>query len=375
MHHVVLDTKALRGNHLYTVHMKLLKRLIEASKLKIYIPEIVKNEYITQKQIEFSEKLNARNTMVVESYFTHDNLLKDKLMNVIDTLKDISLEINKSVEEEFDQWANDLDIDVLKFDNVNMTKVMDDYFSGGSVFKSIKNRNDIPDSMICVTIEDLSKKVDNLTVIVEDKYFNKHLTSIGNINTFNSLQELLDSQAIKNNLEELDLLNEKYEKLHKYLISDKFKNTLLADLPSGINDVLEYIYLEKESLSNVDILCDNIFASEVEGIDKNTISNFRIFNAELVDDNQFYLNIEFSAKSLVRYWTEYENFLEIENSPERDLELGSMKSDGATQVYEHRVVEYKALLYVPVLDVVSENPEKLIDFENMEIEEGEGVIT
>ena len=66
MHHLVFDTNILISEHFYSARMKILKRLIDAGLLTIYISEIVKREYLTNKYSEFKDKLKTKNLIDVD---------------------------------------------------------------------------------------------------------------------------------------------------------------------------------------------------------------------------------------------------------------------------------------------------------------------
>lgn len=367
MHHIVFDTNILRNEHSHSPRMKILKRLIDEELATLYIPEIVKKEFLTQKLSEYSEKLKPKDIIDVNRFFTNNRNMKDKLLKIEELIKEVSIDIKDSIEDEFDDWVNEFHIEILLFNNSKMTDVMENYFSGGTVFKSIKSRKDIPDAMICTSIEELNLEVGVINVLNNDNVFNNYLKTIGGINVYTSIQELLESETIKNDIDMLDKRNNKFALLHSYLSSDVFRNYLEAYLTSK-SDVVDYIYLEKDDILNVSILGDYLFYCNVESVDGTTMSNLKINNVELADENQYLLYITFKAKASLRYGTEYFEYLELEDNRERDVELYSMKGDGATILDETRLLEFEGVLSINIYDTDSVNPEEILDYNSIDLD-------
>lgn len=220
MHHIVFDTNVLRNEHFHSPRMKILKRLVGEEEVKLYIPEIVRREFLTQKLSEYQEKLKTKDIIDVDKFFTRDwDSCKDKLSKAEKLIKEVHGEIDYLIELEFDEWVSEYKIEILHFDNSKMTEVMNNYFTGGTVFKTIKSRKDIPDAMICESIEQLCSEVGEITVLINDTTFKKHLSTIFGIHTFSTTTELLENEEIVNVLHTLDKRNKRFNLLHGYLSS------------------------------------------------------------------------------------------------------------------------------------------------------------
>lgn len=364
MHHVVIDTNILSNNTFDSMHMKILKRLIDNDLLKLYIPDIVKKEYLTQELDNFKSKLNTKNINDVNKFFVYNNAIKDELQEVINSIKKNQTNIEDSINSEFEAWINDYKIEILEFDNSKMTEVMDNYFTGNQVFKNIKNREDIPDSMICTIIEEFASQDKEVIFLSNDNNFRKYLDKKDNIKTFNSSYALIETEQIQKELATLNKLIGNYNFLSSYLCSDDFQVNLLNYLINNQNN-LEDVY--EEDIDNTSILGD-VYYCNINGINTSTIEDLRIKNVELIDDNEYALYVNFYADATLMYGMEYYNYMQLEKNSNRNLNLENMKGDGGCSIAEDRYLEFDGVLSVFIKDIKSDNTDDLINYDDIEFE-------
>lgn len=364
MHHVVIDTNILSNNTFDSMHMKILKRLIDNDLLKLYIPDIVKKEYLTQELDNFKSKLNTKNINDVNKFFVYNNAIKDELQEVINSIKKNLTNIEDSINSEFEAWINDYKIEILEFDNSKMTEVMDNYFTGNQVFKNIKNREDIPDSMICTIIEEFASQDKEVIFLSNDNNFRKYLDKKDNIKTFNSSYALIETEQIQKELATLNKLIGNYNFLSSYLCSDDFQVNLLNYLINNQNN-LEDVY--EEDIDNTSILGD-VYYCNINGINTSTIEDLRIKNVELIDDNEYALYVNFYADATLMYGMEYYNYMQLEKNSNRNLNLENMKGDGGCSIAEDRYLEFDGVLSVFIKDIKSDNTDDLINYDDIEFE-------
>jgi predicted nucleic acid-binding protein len=364
MHHVVIDTNILSNNTFDSMHMKILKRLIDNDLLKLYIPDIVKKEYLTQELDNFKSKLNTKNINDVNKFFVYNNAIKDELQEVINSIKKNQTNIEDSINSEFEAWINDYKIEILEFDNSKMTEVMDNYFTGNQVFKNIKNREDIPDSMICTIIEEFASQDKEVIFLSNDNNFRKYLDKKDNIKTFNSSYALIETEQIQKELATLNKLIGNYNFLSSYLCSDDFQVNLLNYLINNQNN-LEDVYAE--DIDNTSILGD-VYYCNINGINTSTIEDLRIKNVELIDDNEYALYVNFYADATLMYGMEYYNYMQLEKNSNRNLNLENMKGDGGCSIAEDRYLEFDGVLSIFIKDIKSDNTDDLINYDDIEFE-------
>jgi len=364
MHHVVIDTNILSNNTFDSMHMKILKRLIDNDLLKLYIPDIVKKEYLTQELDNFKSKLNTKNINDVNKFFVYNNAIKDELQEVINSIKKNQTNIEDSINSEFEAWINDYKIEILEFDNSKMTEVMDNYFTGNQVFKNIKNREDIPDSMICTIIEEFASQDKEVIFLSNDNNFRKYLDKKDNIKTFNSSYALIETEQIQKELATLNKIIGNYNFLSSYLCSDDFQVNLLNYLINNQNN-LEDVY--EEDIDNTSILGD-VYYCNINGINTSTIEDLRIKNVELIDDNEYALYVNFYADATLMYGIEYYNYMQLEKNSNRNLNLENMKGDGGCSIAEDRYLEFDGVLSIFIKDIKSNNTDDLINYDDIEFE-------
>ena len=219
---------------------------------------------------------------------------------------------------------------------------MDNYFTGNQVFKNIKNREDIPDSMICTIIEEFASQDKEVIFLSNDNNFRKYLDKKDNIKTFNSSYALIETEQIQKELATLNKLIGNYNFLSSYLCSDDFQVNLLNYLINNQNN-LEDVY--EEDIDNTSILGD-VYYCNINGINTSTIEDLRIKNVELIDDNEYALYVNFYADATLMYGMEYYNYMQLEKNSNRNLNLENMKGDGGCSIAEDRYLEFDGVLSV-----------------------------
>lgn len=373
MNHIVFDTNTLRNEHFNSPRMRILKKLIDNNKVRMYIPELVKREFLSQKQIDFQTKLKSSDIIDIDKFFVTNKELKQKLSTLETQIKDISSNIEKLLYSEFNEWEKEYLIEILPFNNSNMTEVINNYFSGGTVFKSPKNRNDILDAMICTSIEELLSKEGKISVLTNDKAFREYLNGLSNVNTFDSAKALLEEEEIEKDLLIIDKKIKKYELLHDYFKSDIFRKKLLSYLISE-SKMLDDVYLEDEDISRSSILANSIFFCELRSADSSTMSNFIIKKIELADENEYFLDVYFQAEGSLRFGIEYYEYSKLERDETRKIHYYNMKSDGATVLDEVRTLDFYGMLNIVIKDIDSENIDEIIEYDKIDIEIDEVVV-
>jgi predicted nucleic acid-binding protein len=70
--HIVLDTNILHNDGIHSIKIKKLKKLIDVNFITLYIPEIVKREYITKMYDKLELELNNATLKENRRYFEYD---------------------------------------------------------------------------------------------------------------------------------------------------------------------------------------------------------------------------------------------------------------------------------------------------------------
>ncbi|WP_205049220.1 PIN domain-containing protein, partial [Photobacterium sanguinicancri] len=85
----MLDTNILHQEGLNSGRMQLLKKLIDVEFVRLHIPEIVKNEFITKKAHTASDLMtkSANNLKTVNANFETSECFKEELQKIEDNIR------------------------------------------------------------------------------------------------------------------------------------------------------------------------------------------------------------------------------------------------------------------------------------------------
>ena len=288
MHGIVFDTNILHQEGLSSRSMLLLLRLVEASHLEIFVPELVKKEFTSRKLHEAKENLKKSydQLTLVTKKNSHDSEFQELIRKTQDSIKVAESKIEEQISKGFDFWETQYQVTILGFDSDTITQVMDDYFSGTGVYRKPKSRDDIPDAMINTTIMQLLTKKKELSVVLKDGAFKKHLQTIEGISTYDSLAEFLETGEVKSKLDELDASSEKAEQIKGFLNGEEFSDRLLQYLKHDYKEV-EDIYLEDSEILAKEKLEVDSFGERVEDVNAHNIRDISIQNAAWFSDGDY----------------------------------------------------------------------------------------
>ncbi|MDM8565971.1 PIN domain-containing protein [Candidatus Halobeggiatoa sp. HSG11] len=343
---LIIDTNILHQEGLYSHNMQLLMRLSLADHVEIYIPELVKREFLTKK-VSYSkddvQKVHNGLSSIIKR-LKNKSTLSSSIIDIQQSCRNIENCIEEEINKEFDVWVLNHKINIIPFDINCMNTVMDEYFLGKGVYRRAKSREDIPDAIINSSIMSLKKEKGDLTVILKDGFFKKHLEKIQNIYVFNSIKEFLHEKDNENKLEELDYLS-KINAIKEYLSSDNFTKKMLDGLIKHECEIeglegLECLCLEDDSISFIDKLGVDSFGERVEHPQIETIDNFLINNAEYLTEKTFSLEVEFTMTATVNYCISFIDYGYLLKNTNREVVDDGMNSEGIHDVSEERDLKF-----------------------------------
>jgi len=245
----------------------------------------------------------------------------------------------------FDSWVDEFRVTILDFDPNTILQVMDEYFLGKGVYKKPKNREDIPDAMINASIMQLLKDKGTLIVILKDGAFKKHLQTVDNINTFESLSEFLGIKDVQSKYSELDSLSENAESIKEYLDSDDFTDNLRHYLIHATEEI-EDIYLEESEILSKERLEIDSFGERVEYAQSEHIKDLVVKNSAWLSDDTYSVEITFTTDAAVYYCGNYADYLYLEEDTYRNVSLDSMNGDGICDLSETMSMRFAGLLEI-----------------------------
>lgn len=325
MKHIVLDTNILYQEGLHSGRMKLLSGLAHDNVISIYIPDIVKKEFITKRISEISQSIdNIQNNFKSIARKCDDNGIFHKAITDLESAtSDLSDQVATNVETEFSNWMKQLNAHLIEFNPVRIKNVLDDYFNGQGVFKSIKSRDDFPDSIIHHSITELCDSVDELYVILNDSGFKKGLKDNNKIKQLNSINELLQQTDISEHILHKDLSS--------YFTTEAFSELLIEYLVHQ-NSIIENLYVD--NIDNTDIVEVWHYGSELNFPTPESLSNLIINNVYVISSSEITADISFEALATLSYVTDYGNYLSLEKNSDRNVAMSSMNGDGMCDLNE-----------------------------------------
>lgn len=209
MIHVVLDTNIYRKNPARdNLHFKALEKLSKAGFLRLHIPYVVLREHQTQQR-EVSSKDLEKAISGLSSLIRKplDKDIYDDLNTTKSDLEKNKENILSSAENQIVTWAVSINANVIPLCEQQAHLAFEAYFKGTAPLKSLKNREDIPDSFIVQSILKLHDDHEQTYVIADDNKVREAFADYENINTYESLSEFIDNDLIQNELIEVDLID------------------------------------------------------------------------------------------------------------------------------------------------------------------------
>lgn len=345
---LLLDTNILHQEGLSSGNMQMLRRLVSASHVEVFVPEIVKKEFLSRRIMEAKEKLkDAQNSLTaVGKKVSKTSDAQTKTNEAQATIKEIDTVVDEIICNDFSQWEKSLSIYILPFKPEVMTEVMDEYFSGGSVYRKPKSREDIPDAIINKSIDELIAEKQKITVAIKDGAFKKHLSKDGNITLVDSLDMFLNIESNKNKISELDALSERTGEIVKYLNGDEFRTLLLSYLTKSKDDI-EGIYIEDEDdISNKEELEVDTFGEQINFPQADTVQNLIVEGVNHLSNKSYSLKISFIANATLNYCAYYGDYMYLDEDTCRDVSMDSMNGDGICDLSE--LLKFKFHGYVEI---------------------------
>ena len=140
MINILVDTNILRQEGFESRQMQILARLIKGEKIQLFIPEIVKREFLTQRATEIESELHRIckeiDTFQRTKLFNEEDT--DKLGQISTCLKKMTNNTFEVFNESFENWSEKLKISIIDVDPFYIDDILDDYFYGNNAFRKAK---------------------------------------------------------------------------------------------------------------------------------------------------------------------------------------------------------------------------------------------
>ena len=365
----MLDTNIFRKNpSLDNASFIALAHLASNSHVKLHIPYIVQEEFVSQKIEEYEKHINGIESglkALINKKVTGEE--KGKLTSYASGIATIKQNIQERMRTEFSNWVEQTHAKLHQLQLPLIEKTFKAYFAGLPPFKKKKNRDDIPDSLILETIKSIAIEGETVNVVVEDVALREACAHVELVKVFSSLDEFIGSPACQ------VLLKEQY-------VADNFAAVIeaLKANASRLNSSLETLSVDGlawEKFHDESIPDDNNEAT-IESVGSLDDVNF------LFDETKYYgegivgIPFEFETEVLAFYYIFKSDYYGM--SDEFTSKIGiSDHNDHYFEAEEDFYVSVSGLLSVKLnlaefdegVDIAS-----IIDFDSSKIDEITSII-
>lgn len=343
--YVVLDTNILYQEGLDSRNMGLLERLAQENRVKVCVPELVLQEFITHKVNDARDTIGKSKALFPEVERKLGNTALAVIAKQLDALtEEFQKELLPSFTKAIEEWKGRLKVEVLKFDPQYIDAVFVDYFSGTGAFRAVKKRDDIPDSFIAYSILPLVTLGKPLTVVVKDGVLRKHLAT-KRVSVSDGLSELFATEPVKTFIEQSDKEAQHLEGLKALLGSEKFTSSL-RDFVAKDSKGLENIFVEVEEKTGGEALEMDAFGIHINGTTQENVREVSLGEISYIGPGNFSVAVKILAEVYVAFVASYLDYSNL--TPPRDelVEMSSMNGEGWADLHELRRAELTGYLRV-----------------------------
>jgi hypothetical protein len=334
--------------------MQQLGRLVDAGKVEICIPALVRREFLSKRVIETLESLHRvqKDLKDVAKRLEHNAAARDQVRAVDDSVAALRPAIGRELEQSYSAWAALHRIRELEFNPESLKSILDDYFAGTGAFRKPKSREDLIDAMIDRAIRNEVADGVQLFVALHDGHFRNHLLSLGNLQVLPSIAAYLELEEVRRYLAELNAAAEWEQRITARLEEREFKEFLRRYLQSSNTQLLAFVYLEENDIHGSDELAIHPqWGLRLNGIfaDVDTVIDFD--SATFDGERSFSIGIEVTGVGQVDYAADYADYYSVGDDSD-SLTLVSMDGDGACDIRERRTVIVNGYLGIVLKEAI-----------------------
>ena len=280
--HLILDTNIFRSDVLFKkAEFNALERLLENGHVILHVPYIVFNEFITYQISKYEEiKLHfEKNLNDLKRFGFISKETQEKIKQIL--VADYKQEINTNFKERLLKYKakiyNHIDCDPMD--------ILKDYFEGVKAFKTLKNKEDMPDSFLYYFLLNFIKKYLGVTCFISnDSHLIKTFETNNKLITHSSLKEFIESEAIQGHLYDIDYTT----KVADFLKNKKSEISYYIN--NNIVDMLSGKQIEDPGIPSDD---DTAYISSVNEIASEDDLTLDFNTLHYYGENQFVIDCEF----------------------------------------------------------------------------------
>jgi hypothetical protein len=212
-----------------------LTRLLKSDLASLAVPFFVKREFVTKQQTIIGDAIKAIASAAGTILDNTNNAeMRAYATQVHDHAKQLHASFSPLIESEFDDWITEVNAEEYPISLEQAEAVVDDYFSGAAPFKSLKHRNDIPDSFIWRALMDVVRDSGQVHFVTNDGALFSAAEAIPQITPYRSLDEFLQTKECQAAIRSLwsKTLEENIERAQTHLAAHE------GDFVERITDLL-----------------------------------------------------------------------------------------------------------------------------------------
>jgi len=347
MIHIVLDTNILHQEGLESRNMQLLSKLSNSGELKIYVPEMVRREFVSKKILESHDKLiEAKNALIeISKKLLKNDPLRETLSDQEKNLTSLTDSVSSALKVQFENWAREANAVELKADPAALDSIIDSYFSGAGAFRKPKNREDFPDAFVNQCIESLANKHDKIYIAIKDTAFKKHLETIPNITLSDSLKDFFQLEELQALNAKIDGLLKNVEALKEYLSGQQFIDRLIEYLTSN-EDPLSSIYVEEQNIDGINNLDIDSFGVSINYARADKVNVIDFSNPTYIDKGHYSLDVELATTASIHYCAYHMDYVQLAQQRIKNIDQTSMDGEGVCDLSEDYLVTLQGTIEI-----------------------------
>jgi hypothetical protein len=336
---VSLDTNILHQEGFTSQNMQVLARLAAAGMVDIYVADLVLREHDSKRVSEISSKLQSINQGLqdISKHFSKLGIESVEIKRIESLVKIVEEELQEKISRSTVEWMNSCKVTRISFPAELYSKIWDDYFCGVGAFKKPKNRDDIPDAVIGLSITDFASKTEGMAIICKDTQLKCHLSDTSNLELYDDLAEFVASPAVQKSLSELDSRNSSIERIKSIIDSDLFKDAVMRYISAEESD-LYYACWKGDDVEELHRLPMPIRGEIIIGGPVvETISGVEFGSVSCIGPKHYVIPLQFFAEMPICFAASYMDWVHLPNSLKESVEMDSMGGDGVCDFYLSKV--------------------------------------
>ncbi len=341
MPNILLDTSIYRRDERRrSAGFKSLTSLCQQGLVRLYVPSIVRREFSTalaaNAEISVNEALTKIRRLARQEGPEGGKKLIEETLQQFQALPE---KYSKYAVESFDRWLEQVKAEVRDVRPECLPDVLESYFNGQAPFKKAKSREDFPDAFIWQTVRDVASEVDRLNVIAGDKNLREAVTSIPNVEVFESLDALIQSPDIQRLFPD-NFIRERADEIIQAL---RWSDGILYDA------LYDYVHTEIEGSKILHTIRDSQDDADIDSIDDISDVIFNFNRAEYYGGDIFRVPFEAELKAELDYFMLKSTFYSMSDTEIDEFDIqDSDWNESYLWVREGRYILAKGIITVTV---------------------------